>query len=155
MVHEDETRYSLDRVKIEETIERFERFLDAGCEAIYWEGMVVRNLIGRDLAYREGQKALLEVAEAVGPENIVFEIWSSTMNSLEYAKFWSWLVYQFGPSVNVGNVPPRRVPRLQSIRRGTTFDMNHAYIRWLREGKPTDEWWRMEVPPYDVGLERD
>ncbi|ELY97188.1 hypothetical protein C481_20746 [Natrialba asiatica DSM 12278] len=67
MVHENETRYSLDRVKIEETIERFERFLDAGCEAIYWEGMVVRNLIGRDLAYREGQKALLEVAEAVGP----------------------------------------------------------------------------------------
>ncbi|WP_161605643.1 phosphosulfolactate synthase [Natrialba asiatica] len=64
------------------------------------------------------------------------------MDSLEYAKFWSWLVYQFGPSVNVGNVPPRRVPRLESIRRGTTFDMNHAYIRWLREGKPTSggEW---------------
>lgn len=152
---EDETRYSRDRIKIDETVDAFEQYLDAGCEKVYWEGLLVRNLIGRNFENREGQKALLEVVDAVGQENIVFELWSPTLKTLEYARFWSWLVYHFGPDVNVGNVPPHRVPRLESIRRGTTFDMNHPYIRWLKEGKPTENWWRMEQPPYDVGLERD
>lgn len=151
----DDTRYSLDRIKIDETIDRFDRYLEAGCDKVYWEGLIVRNLIGRELDHREGQKALLEVVESVGQDNIIFELWSPKLKTLEYAKFWSWLVYQFGPDVNVGNVPSQRVPRLESIRRGTTFDMNHQYIRWLQEGKPTENWWRMEVPPYDVGLERD
>ncbi|SFT03494.1 hypothetical protein SAMN04488556_4001 [Halostagnicola kamekurae] len=63
------------------------------------------------------------------------------MDFFEYAKFWFWLVYQVDPSVNREH-PPRRVPRLENIRRGTTFDMDHIYIRWLRERKPTSggEW---------------
>lgn len=64
-------------------------------------------------------------------------------------------MYQFGPEGNIGNVPPHAVPLLESIRRGTLYEMDHPYMRWLDEGKPTTDWWRMPPPPYGVGMERD
>ncbi len=150
----DETRVSRDVIKIDKTIRDFEIYLDAGCDKVIWEGLIVQNLIGKRLDNREGQKALLEVAETVGPENIIFEMWGPGLTQLEPFRLISWLVYQFGPEVNIANIWSEGVPLLESVRRGTLYEMDHPYLRWLKEGKPTPNWWKMDPPPYDVGLER-
>lgn len=151
----DETRPQLDCIDVDRTIAAIEKYLEAGCETVYWEGLVVTNLIGKHLDNRDGQKALRAVVDAVGVENLVFEVWGPGLTGLEHARFWAWLVYQFGPEVNIGNVPPNGVALLESIRRGTFYEMDHPYLRWLEEDEPTEDWWRMPPPPYDVGLERD
>lgn len=150
----DKTRTSRDVIKIDETIEEFKSYLEIGCDKVIWEGLIVQNLIGKRLDNKEGQKALLEVAEAVGPENIIFELWGVSLTQLEPLRLISWLVYQFGPEVNIANIWSEAIPLLESVRRGTLYEMDHPYLRWLKEGKPTRNWWRMEMPPYDIGLER-
>jgi len=150
----DDSRIGRDRIDVQRTVDKFATYLDAGCEKMYWEGLIVGNLIGRHLENKEGQKALLEVANTIGTEKIVFELWGPTMAPLQPAIVWSWLVYQFGPNVNIGNVYSDGVRLLESVRRGTSFEMDHPYIRWLSEGRPTKDWWRMEVPPYDEYLEK-
>ncbi len=150
----DETRISRDVIKIDKTIKDFETYLNAGCDKVIWEGLIVQNLIGKRLDNREGQKALLEVAETIGPENIIFEVWGPGLTQLEPFRLISWLVYQFGPEVNIANIWSEGVPLLESVRRGTLYEMDHPYLRWLKEGKPTLNWWKMDPPPYDVGLER-
>jgi len=150
----DKTRISRDVIKIDKTIEDFELYLKSGCDKVIWEGLIVQNLIGKRLDNKEGQKALLEVAEAVGPENIIFELWGVGLTDLEPFRLISWLIYQFGPEVNIANIWSQQVPLLESLRRGTLYEMDHPYMRWLKEGKPIPNWWRMEPPPYDIGLER-
>jgi len=150
---QDETRHSKTRVNPQKTLEAFEQYLDAGCDKVYWEGLVVGNLIGRDLDNREGQKIIEEVVERVGLENVFFEIWAPNFTHLEHGRLWAWLVHRFGPEVNIANVQPNGVPLLESIRRGVLFDMDHPYIRWLAGGEPTKDWWRVESPPYDVGID--
>jgi len=150
----DPSRYSVDRIDVDKTIDAMQTYLDAGCDSVYWEGLLILNLVGKNLDNKEGQKALLDVASAVGHENIAFEVWGPGLTSLEHGRIWSWLVYHFGPEVNIANVPPHLVPFLESIRRGTMYEMDHPYTRWLNEGKPTEDWWRMEQPPYEVGMER-
>lgn len=146
----DDTRLTRDEIDIQKTIDKFATYLDAGCEKMYWEGLVIANLVGRRLENKQGQKALLEVAETVGADKIVFELWGPTMATLQPGAIWSWLVYQFGPDVNIGNVSSDGVGLLESVRRGALWEMDHPYVRWLSEGRPTKNWWRMEMPPYDV-----
>ena len=68
--------------------------------------------------------------------------------------FAAWLVYEFGPDVNLGNLAVNHVLAFESIRRGTYYEMDHPYVRWLEEGKPVPEWWRMEPSDYDVDVNR-
>jgi phosphosulfolactate synthase len=150
----DHSRIGRDRIDVQKTVNAFATYLDAGCEKTYWEGLIVANLIGRHLENKEGQKALLEVANTIGPEKIAFELWGPTMAPMQPPIMWSWLVYQFGPQVNIGNVYSDGVRLLESVRRGTSFEMDHPYVRWLSEQRPTRDWWRMEAPPYDEYLEK-
>lgn len=150
---QDGTRTARDEIRVNRTIDRCQTYLDAGCEKIYWEGLIVRNLVGKHLGNRDGQKALHEVVASVGLENLVFELWGPSLTSREQLRFWAWLVYEFGPKVNIGNVAPGQVPDVESVRRGVTYEMDHPYLRWLEAGKPTEDWWRIDPPPYDVGLE--
>ncbi len=55
-----------------------------------------------------------EIADAVGPANIVFEAPSKAAQA--------WFVKQFGPSVNLGNIPPEEVIPLQTLRLGLRGD---------------------------------
>ena len=103
---------------------------------------------------RAGQKQLLEVANSVGEEHIVFELWGPSMTVQQPAKGWAWLVNNFGPEVNVGNVYSDGVRILESVRRGTFYEWDHPYIRWLAEGRPSKDWWKMEPPPYDVYVDK-
>lgn len=150
----DETRYERDLVDVQKTINSFELFLDAGCDKAYWEGLIVQNLIGKHMENRAGQKQLLEVANSIGNEKIVFELWGPSMTIQQPAKGWSWLVNQFGPDVNIGNVYSDGIRILESVRRGTFYEWDHPYIRWLGEDKPTKNWWEMDTPPYDVYVDK-
>ena len=55
-----------------------------------------------------------EIADVVGPANIVFE--APTKSSQ------AWFVKQFGPSVNLGNIPPEEVIPLETLRLGLRGD---------------------------------
>ncbi len=58
-----------------------------------------------------------EIANVVGPANIVFEAPSKSAQA--------WFVKRFGPSVNLGNIPPEEVIPLETLRlglRGDTFE---------------------------------
>jgi phosphosulfolactate synthase len=55
-----------------------------------------------------------EIAEVVGPANIIFEAPTKAAQS--------WFVKQFGPSVNLGNIPPDEVIPLETLRLGLRGD---------------------------------
>ena len=55
-----------------------------------------------------------QIANAVGPANIVFEAPTKAAQS--------WFVKQFGPSVNLGNIPPEEVIPLETLRLGLRGD---------------------------------
>jgi Uncharacterized conserved protein len=55
-----------------------------------------------------------EIAHAVGTENVVFEAPSKASQA--------WFIKQFGPSVNLGNIPPDEVIPLETLRLGLRGD---------------------------------
>ncbi|MCW2963060.1 MAG: phosphosulfolactate synthase [Actinomycetia bacterium] len=55
-----------------------------------------------------------EIANVVGPANIIFEAPSKAAQA--------WFVKQFGPSVNLGNIPPDEVIPLETLRLGLRGD---------------------------------
>jgi phosphosulfolactate synthase len=55
-----------------------------------------------------------DIADAVGPANIVFEAPTKAAQA--------WFVNQFGPSVNLGNVSPDEVIPLETLRLGLRGD---------------------------------
>jgi phosphosulfolactate synthase len=55
-----------------------------------------------------------EIANVVGPFNIVFEAPTKAAQA--------WFVKQFGPSVNLGNIPPEEVIPLETLRLGLRGD---------------------------------
>jgi phosphosulfolactate synthase len=57
---------------------------------------------------------IAEIANAVGPANIVFEAPTKAAQA--------WFVKQFGPSVNLGNIPPEEVIPLETLRFGLRGD---------------------------------
>jgi len=57
---------------------------------------------------------IAEIANVVGPANIVFEAPTKAAQS--------WFVKQFGPSVNLGNIPPEEVIPLETLGLGLRGD---------------------------------
>jgi phosphosulfolactate synthase len=55
-----------------------------------------------------------EIAEAVGVEHVIFEAPSKAAQA--------WFVKQFGPEVNLGNIPPEEVIPLETLRLGLRGD---------------------------------
>jgi phosphosulfolactate synthase len=57
---------------------------------------------------------IAEIANAVGIENVVFEAPSKAAQV--------WFIKEFGPSVNLGNIPPEEVIPLETLRLGLRGD---------------------------------
>lgn len=74
------------------------QLLEAGLDHVYWEGMVVRALLGNRLENQSGQEQFLKVVEAVGADNIIFEMWTARGNP--NTPLWGWLVHRLGADVN-------------------------------------------------------
>jgi phosphosulfolactate synthase len=57
---------------------------------------------------------IAEIAEAVDPENVIFEAPTKSAQA--------WFVKELGPEVNLGNIPPDEVIPLETLRRGLRGD---------------------------------
>jgi phosphosulfolactate synthase (CoM biosynthesis protein A) len=145
----DRTRTSADTVDVAETVREMKAYLKAGCDRIYWEGHIIRRVLGDAGERPEGAKQLLAVAEAVGPNNIIFEVPFTYLPYAGKRALQAWLVHLFGPNVNIGNVLIEELPELEEIRGGTfpAFGAPHGDHPWLHsliknKGKPSETWWR-------------
>ncbi len=69
-----------------------------------------------------------EIAMAVGPVNVVFEAPTKAAQA--------WFIKTFGPSVNLGNIPPEEVIPLATLRLGLRGDTLKEVLLGDRAGTP-------------------
>src|SRR3954454_7496581 len=69
-----------------------------------------------------------DIALAVGPANVVFEAPTKAAQV--------WFIKQFGPSVNLGNIPPDEVIPLETLRLGLRGDTLKEVLLGDRAGTP-------------------
>ncbi len=69
-----------------------------------------------------------EIAMAVGPANVIFEAPTKAAQV--------WFIKQFGPSVNLGNIPPEEVIPLETLRLGLRGDTLKEVLLGDRAGTP-------------------
>lgn len=119
----DSTRHSNSEVNENATIREFRALLDAGAERVYWEGHLLRNVMGEEptqlLASREaGTRQVMRIANEIGPEKIMFEV-SSLRPMLNRRALQFWLVTLFGTEVNIGNARLEELGYLEALRSGS------------------------------------
>ena len=148
----DSTRKSEREVDEDATIREFKALLDAGCERVYWEGHLLRKVMGETpeelLASRStGTQQVLRVAKEVGVDRIMFEV-SSLRPVLNRRVLQFWLITLFGTEVNFGNVRLEELGYMEALRSGSHpvhgFGQAGDYP-WIRafEAKRADHhaWW--------------
>jgi len=69
-----------------------------------------------------------EIAMTVGPVNVLFEAPTKAAQT--------WFIKQFGPAVNLGNIPPDEVIPLETLRRGLRGDTLKEVLLGDRAGTP-------------------
>jgi phosphosulfolactate synthase len=70
-----------------------------------------------------------EIAEEVGVDNVIFEAPAKSAQA--------WFVRQFGPEVNLGNIPPDEVIPLETLRLGLRGDtLKEVLLDGNRAGTP-------------------
>ena len=150
----DTSRKSDEIIDVKQTVNQMKSLLAAGCSYVYWEGHLTRRLIGETAAEilakeTTGTKQLLEVVDAVGLENIIFEVSAiipfKTRRAMQF-----WFVRLFGPNVNIGNTRMSEISLLEATRRGThpIFGFgpagDHPWIHStsVHDGVASPEWWK-------------
>ncbi len=150
----DRTRRSDTELDVAETVAEFRALLAAGAPKAYWEGHVLRRIMGDSAAdilarHPHGTDQVMAVVDQVGARNIIFEV-SSMIPYVQRRAQQFWLVRLFGPEVNIGNVRLEEVQYLEHIRLGTwpVFGFgplgDHPYMQALERTQgapPTDAWW--------------
>lgn len=150
----DVTRYSDRELNVDETIEQFQSLLETGAKYIYWEGHVLRRVVGDTgdeiLARwpRVGPQ-IEKVVEKIGLDKIIFEV-STHCPYTHRRQQQFWWVRTFGPDVNIGNVRLEEVPLLEDIRRGMMPIFGFGEMGdhpWLQSvdrghGKAGSTWWK-------------
>jgi len=150
----DKTRVSEDVINVEETIKQMKAYLDAGVDKFYWEGMILRRVIGQtpeDVARkRESAVAqIMPVVEAIGQDHIVFETTSQLPGGARRLMY-LWFIRHFGPEVNLANCHFSDVRNIENMRHGIAPVIglgragDHPWIRSIAKGnKPdADGWWQ-------------
>lgn len=146
----DETRLTETTINIPATVSEFKSLIAAGAWKVYWEGHLLREVMGEDPASIKAKAAtgtaqVMEVARQVGPENILFEV-SGLRERLNRQWLQFWLVRLFGPDVNIGNARIEEMGNLEAIRSGNhpIFGFgnagNYPWIRAVEEGR-AETWW--------------
>lgn len=145
----DQTRRSPREVDVDETVRQFRNYLDNGAETVYWEGHVLRMVLGDNGERVEGRPSIEAVAEAVGLDRIIFEVPYTFLPYASKRALQALLVYMFGPDVNIGNVLIEEIAELEEIRGGVfpAFGApagDHPWIASVHRngGRASDTWWR-------------
>jgi phosphosulfolactate synthase len=103
---------------VEYTVDEWTRWLNEELEAGAWKVITEAREGGTagifDSSGGMRTELIAEIATVVGPANIIFEAPTKAAQS--------WFVKQFGPSVNLGNIPPEEVIALETLRLGLRGD---------------------------------
>jgi phosphosulfolactate synthase len=103
---------------VEFTVDEWTRWLNEELEAGAWKVITEAREGGTagifDSSGGMRTELISEIANVVGPANIVFEAPTKAAQA--------WFVKQFGPSVNLGNIPPDEVIPLETLRLGLRGD---------------------------------
>jgi phosphosulfolactate synthase len=103
---------------VEFTAEQWTTWLNEELEAGAWKVITEAREGGTagifDSSGGMRTELVADIANVVGPANIVFEAPSKAAQA--------WFVKQFGPSVNLGNIPPEEVIPLETLRLGLRGD---------------------------------
>lgn len=149
---QDETRRSEEVVDEEVTVKEMLALLEAGAERVYWEGHLLRRVMGESaeelLAKREaGTQQVLRVAKEVGQDKIIFEV-SPLRSLINRRTLQFWLVTLFGPEVNLGNARLEELGFLEALRSGSHpvhgFGQagDYPWIRAVESKQDADyKWW--------------
>ena len=149
----DDTRATRDLIHVDKVVEQANTLLEAGADHLYWEGMVVRSLIGTQLENHQGQKQFKEVIRQVDSDKLILEIWN--LRSQPNLPIIAWLVRELGPNVNLANIFPEDIRFIEWIRHGIIFEMDHPYMRWSQDRSVAKHWWQIESPDYSVDMHRN
>ena len=144
----DISRKSPNEIDIPETVKEFKFYLENGCEHVYWEGHLIRMVLG-DMGQRvEGRKDMFEVAKRVGVNNIIFEVPGTFLPYAGKRALQALLIHMFGPNVNIGNALPEELAELEVIRGGNfpAFGAPYGDHPWMaslakHKGKGAGKWW--------------
>ncbi|HEX4035660.1 MAG TPA: phosphosulfolactate synthase [Solirubrobacteraceae bacterium] len=146
----DTTRLTADTLDIPATVHEFQSLLEGGAWKVYWEGHLLREVLGDDpesihTKAPTGTRQVLEVVAQVGAENIIFEASGLRPRAnRQWLQFW--LVRLFGPHVNIGNGRIEELANMEALRSGThpVFGFgsagNYPAMRALESGET--DWWR-------------
>jgi phosphosulfolactate synthase len=103
---------------VEPAAEEWKRWLREELDAGAWKVITEARESGTAGIFdaRGGMRTELvgEIAAAVGTEHVVFEAPTKAAQA--------WFITEFGPSVNLGNIPPDEVIPLETLRRGLRGD---------------------------------
>jgi phosphosulfolactate synthase len=148
----DSTRITNDTLDIERTVEEFTTLLNAGAKYVYWEGHLLRMVMGDDpetikARASTGTQQVREVVRQVGLDRIIFEVSGLRPRAnRQWLQFW--LVRMFGPDVSIANARIEEMANLEAIRSGNhpIFGFgssgNYPWVRALESGGGDGEWWR-------------
>lgn len=119
----DETRISEKTLDVDRTVQEFTQLLEAGAWKVYWEGHLLRKVLGDRPAVIKSQapfatSQIKGVAEEIGAEHIIFEASGLRPRAnRQWLQFW--LIRLFGPEVNIGNARIEEIGNLEALRYGT------------------------------------
>jgi phosphosulfolactate synthase len=149
----DGTRRGEREINVEETIRQFQGLIEMGAKYCYWEGHVLRRIVGEtgdEILARWDTigPQVLAVVKEVGLEHIIFEV-SPHIPYTHRRQQQFWWVRTFGPTVNLGNVRLDEVPVLEDVRRGVSPIFGFGELGdhpWLQsvergKGKASKNWW--------------
>jgi len=105
---------------MERMIDEMETFLDAGADKVIVDSGEFRELSASDT---DAPDPLEEMITAIGKENIVFEV--PLTAEIDVLNDCAWLIDNVGPDVNIGNVNPNYINKLEQMRRGVGFRTSH------------------------------
>ena len=148
----DETRKNRDLVHVDMVVDQAMQMIEAGADHIYWEGMVVRNLIGSYLENAEGQAQFLDVVRQVNSDRMIFEVWDA--RKMGNSPIIAWLVHKLGPNVNLANIYPTQIKTTEFMRHGVFYEMDHPYMRWSHNKDVAENWWEIAPPDYAVDMQK-
>ena len=150
----DLARSGKGRLNVEAIVAEMKRLLAAGCEHVFLESRVIREVIGNWGEKEAGAEQIRQVVEQVGQSKVIIEISGQLpFDTRMCHRFWA--VRNFGPEVNMsggGSIEDARY--VEAIRRGNTFvngpsrSSSKLWIKSLAKngGKAAAEWWKEEYP---------
>ena len=108
----------LHRLHVEYGVDEWTRWLQEELDAGAWKVITEAREGGTAGIFDAGggmrTELIGEIAQAVGIANVIFEAPSKAAQA--------WFVKQFGPEVNLGNIPPEEVIPLETLRLGLRGD---------------------------------